>query len=169
MRYNLYLEMKFTNKFADCKRYDYTIMKIVHQTKLIVIADYNQFPNKIAMQAVSKNRVKIIWSIISIILLLTMFSFIIYVLLYLISVAFEMNRYRIINTWLFPSLVSLLIVSYIINFVINLVRALFLFKLEGSGNKVVRFLAPKIITEECRYMYKIRNFLTKYYKKLHLD
>lgn len=161
--------MKFTDKFAGCEKYDYSEMKIVSQTRMKVIADYKKFSNKISVEVERRNKFKIIYSIISIILLLALFSFIIYVLLYLISLAFELNRYRIIKTWLFPSLISLLIVSIIINFVINFVRAIFLFKLEGSSNKIIQFLAPKIITQECTYMYKIRNFLTKYYKKLHFD
>lgn len=161
--------MKFTDKFVGCEKYDYSKMKIVSQTRMKVIADYKKFPNKIIKEIERKSKVKIIYSIISIILLLALFSFIIYVLVYLISIAFELNRYRIIKTWLFPCLISLLIVSAIINFVMNFVRAIFLFKLEGSGNKIIKFLASKIITQECRYMYKIRNFLTKYYKKLHLE
>jgi len=168
IRNNLYLEMKYIDKFPNCKKFETNRMKIVSQTRLKVYADYKRFPNKILNEIEKKNKMKIIKSIISIILLLVLVCFILYVLTYLISIAFQINKFRFIKTWLIPSLISLLLVSVIVNFIMNFVRAIFLFKLEGSENKTIRFLSENIITEESRYMYNIRNFLTKYYKKLDL-
>ncbi len=171
IRANLLLLHKKNEVKKEDKRTKFNLdsMKMYRIEKFEVLADYKKNPNKISEELNLKNKKKIIVSLISIFVMLIFLTSIFYLQLKFISFAFKINRFRIIETWLIPSLFSLFILSFIISFVMNFVRVYLCFKIIEPENKILKLAKEYIETEEIRYMYSISNFLTKYRKDINFN
>jgi hypothetical protein len=133
------------------------------------LADYKKNPNKITEQLKIDNRKKIVISLITIVIMLMFLISILYIQLLFISISYQKNKFLIISNWLFPTLASLFILSFLISFAMNLVRTFFLFNIKEPENIILKYSKDFIETEEIKYIYSISNFLTKYKKDLNFN
>jgi hypothetical protein len=157
---------KKMNEMGVLRKYDESKLKKLRLTRLF-------FPNikrnEIIESKFKGEKIKILKALIAIVVLIALFIVTYVFLAKMIAYTYVEYGWNIFKTWLAPILIELLIVKFIFNYLLNLWKAILLFyfykdrKIKAS----VRFLYKWTITKDEVYMYKIRNFVTKWEREVH--
>jgi hypothetical protein len=151
--------MTFQKKLSNLKNYK--------MYRLYQFNFFNILPNKLMQSKFREEKLSMIKSVFVTILLVCFFITIYIILVVVISDIYHRYRYYIIKVWLLPSLVQLIIVRFCINYTLNLFRSYLLFKHYGNRKSkcVVKYLYYFLIGKHIMYMFRTRNFITKYYPR----
>lgn len=150
---------------SNLKKFDFNVLKMYRLYQYCV---FNTKPNQIMLQKFKEEKINIIKSIIVLIFMLGCFFFLYLFLIIMMADIYNRYRYYIIKVWLLPSLGQLLVVRFVSNYIVNFLKSYMLFKLYAM-RKIkchVRVLYCLFMRKDVIYMYKIRNFVTKYSSQL---
>ena len=145
--------------------YDNTEMKMfrLHQYSF-----FNIKPNEIMRRKFIQEKINMMKSIFVIFLLVAFLTGLYYFLTIIISDIYTTYRLYILKVWLLPSLIQLFIVRFCIMYSLNFFVTCLLYKYYAMRkvNWKIKLLYFLLNSKEVKCMYKIRNFITKYFKKL---
>lgn len=147
------------------KRYDSSMLRMF---RLKQISVFSIKSNRILLQKFKEEKINIIKSIFAVFLLFASFFFLYFLLVMLISDIYYRYRYYILKVWLFPSLIQLFLVRFLIIYCLNFFKSYLLFKHYAMRKTkcFIKLLYTLFVTKDVIYMYRIRNFITKYEKEL---
>ena len=114
-----------------------------------------------------KSKNKISNSLIISIILLIIFFILLSIIIFLLQILLEKFGIFILNVWILPAILIITIANYIIYFSKILIGAFILFNYHYLRKKkcCVKFLFWIFVDKSMIYLYKIRNFITKYKKE----
>lgn len=115
-----------------------------------------------------EEKIKIAKNVFMTLILFGMFSFLYFLIIIMISDIYSRYRYYIIKVWLLPSLIQLIFVKFLINYLMHFIKSYLLFNYFAMRKvkPVIKFLYMIFLPKHYIHMYRIRNFITKYYTKL---
>lgn len=101
---------------------------------------------------------------------LAMMVFFIFDFLYLMDIvksAYENYRLHLLNAWLIPILINIIIMRFIIIFTMSLVNAILCFRFwDYWHSKRWGWVFKSVVASHTSYMYQVRNLITKYKPKI---
>jgi hypothetical protein len=157
-----------TNSTLSTKNYDPNILKKFRITNFTL---QSIRPNKIQAQIVKEEKLKLIKSIISILVLCAFYIGIYLWIIVMLADIYARYRYYILKVWLLPALIQLVLVKFFINLLMNLFKSYMLFKHYSMRKTkcMIKYVYRFFISKDVIYMYRIRNFITKYYNQFNDD
>jgi hypothetical protein len=166
---NMYF--KDENKFKtskhqkDLKKFDPKTLKKYRLNRFFY---HNRVPNHIMTMKFRDEKINLIKSIFVFIFLISFFCGIYFFLLFMTDTIYNDYGLSIFKIWLFPVLAQLVFVKFLINFSLNVVKAFFLFKYypERKTKFLAKWFYMFMISKDLIHIYKVRNFVTKYYTNM---
>jgi hypothetical protein len=126
---------------------------------------FNKIPNKILHQKFHREKVSIFKLIIVSLLLFAFYvGLLFYIMVFLMEI-YTNYQFYIVKVWLLPSLIQLILVRFVVSYVMNFLNSILLFGFfaKKKTNKIIKLLYLIFIPKYVRYIYRIRNYVTKYH------